>query len=114
MKKVLPKKTAGDFSWPEETLWSCGGVTGRNFPIQGVTTCNPMFESDWNVTWPGDLTLRDLGLNLSQNVRKRCLNRCAKNGGAERRRFCNICEKPEGASIPPARRRFRAPHPSAI
>ena len=38
------------------------------------------------------------------------MNSCAKNGGAERRRFYAICEKPEvgGGSVqtPPARRRL--------
>ena len=40
------------------------------------------------VTWPGDLTLSDLGLKISQHVRRRCMNACAKNlsgwGGAPR------------------------------
>ena len=35
-----------------------------------------------NLAWPGDLTLSDLGLKFSQHVRKICMNRFAKNGGA--------------------------------
>ena len=30
-----------------------------------------------HLAWPGDLTLSDLGLKISQYVRKRCMNRCA-------------------------------------
>ena len=30
-----------------------------------------------HLTWPGDLTLRDLGLKFSRHVRKRCMIRCA-------------------------------------
>ena len=40
--------------------------------------------------------MSDLGPKFSQSVRKRCMNSCAKNGSAERRRFSAICEKPEG------------------
>ena len=52
--------------------------------------------------------MSDLGLKFSQSVRKRCMNSCAKNGGAPRRRFSAIGEKPEGGggvqTPPPARR----------
>ena len=51
---------------------------------------------DW--TWPGDMTLCDLGLIFQQYVRKRCMNRCAEIGGAERRRFFRYLQKPEGWS----------------
>ena len=47
-----------------------------------------------DVTWW--LTLSDLGPKFSQSVREICMNICAKNGGAQRRRFPAICEKPEG------------------
>ena len=56
--------------------------------------------------------MSDLGLKFSQSVRKRCMNSCAKNGGAPRRRFPAICEKPEGGGVfkhppGPARNRNR-------
>ena len=61
-----------------------------------------------HLTWPGDLTLRDLSLKFSQHVRKRCMIRCVKNGAAARRRFWTIWKKPEGGSQqpPPAGRRL--------
>ena len=37
------------------------------------------------MTWPGDLTLSDLGLNFSEHVRKKCMK---KNGKA-------VCQKPK-------------------
>ena len=45
-------------------------------------------------------------LIFRRNMRKRCENRYAKFGGAARRRFPAICEKPEGGrkTAPPARR----------
>ena len=51
------------------------------------------------------LTMSDLGPKFSQSVRKRCMNSCAKNGGAPRRRFPAIGEKPEGGGVqtPPPR-----------
>ena len=64
-----------------------------------------------HLTWPGDLTLRDLGLKFLQHVRKRCMIRCAKNDGAARRRFWTIWKKPEGGRFsttpPPAGRRLK-------
>ena len=38
-----------------------------------------------HLTWPGDLTLRDLGLKFSQHVRKRCMIRCAGQSGKNRK-----------------------------
>ena len=43
--KSLPKKkkTAGDILGPD--FGDRGGITGRNFTMQGVnSTCNPMFD----------------------------------------------------------------------
>ena len=59
-----------------------------------------------HVTRPGDLTWPDMVLKFLHNVRKGCRNRCAKNGGAARRRFSAISKKPEEGclSTPPARR----------
>ena len=45
------------------------------------------FSEVGHLTWPGDLTLIDLGLKFSEHVQKICTNRCAKNGGVECRRF---------------------------
>ena len=46
------------------------------------------------VTWPWELWVWNLHM-----CKKRCMNRCAKNGGAE---FWDICEKPQGrCSLPP-------------
>ena len=78
----------------------------RSFGV-GMTNIQSFLR--WgHLTWPGDLTLSDLGLKFSQSVRKRCMNSYAKNGGAPRRRFPAICEKPEGGGCsntpPPARR----------
>ena len=44
-----------------------------------------------HLTWPGDLTLRDLDLKFSQHMQKRCMNRYTKNGGA-----LDIRVKPDG------------------
>ena len=56
----------------------------------------------WGVVTWRDLTLGDLGLKFPQHMRTRCMIRCAKNGGAVRRRFLAIWKKTEGLS--------RAPH----
>ena len=77
----------------------------RSFGV--ATTSIQFFFLRWgHLTWPGDLTLGDLGPEFLQNVRKRCMNSCAKNGGAPRRRFPAIGEKPEWgcSNTPPARR----------
>ena len=53
--KSYCRKTAGDLLWPEMTLATLRGVTGRNIPIQGVkSTCNPMFESVSNGFLPNE------------------------------------------------------------
>ena len=60
----------------------------------GVALTNIKTFMGWGrLTWHGDLTLRDLGLKFSQYVRKRCMIRCAKNGGAARRCFLTIWKK---------------------
>ena len=47
----------------------------------------------------------DLGLKFSQHVQKRCMKRCAKNGGAPCCFLLIFCEKPEGGvQTPPAGR----------
>ena len=52
--------------------------------------------------------MSDLGLKFSQSVRKRCMNTCAKNGVAPRRRFLAISEKPEGGvQTPPGPARVK-------
>ena len=57
-----------------------------------------------HLTWPGDLTLRDLGMKFSQHMRKRCIIRYVKNGDARRRCLMVIWKKGGGLS--------RAPPPS--
>ena len=48
------------------------------------------------LTWPGDLTWYDLGTTFLHKMRKRWMNSFEKFGGAARRRFPTICEKPMG------------------
>ena len=66
-----------------------------------------------HLTWPVDLTLRDLGLKFSQPMRKKCMIRCAKNSGAARRRFLAIWKKRRGAlkSPPPIRAKVNKHRP---
>ena len=57
LSTVIAEKTAGDLSWPEMTLATWRGVTGRNIQTQAVrSTCIPMFEScataAGRATWP--------------------------------------------------------------
>ena len=48
-KVFFCRKTTGDLSWPEITLATLAGFTGRNIPNKGVkSTCNSMFESVYN------------------------------------------------------------------
>ena len=58
--------------------WKFGGDRAFGVAMTSIQT----FLRWGHLTWPGDLTLRDMGLKFSQLVRKRCLNRHAKNGGA--------------------------------
>ena len=62
-------------------------------------SCGASWDFFWtwdHLTWPGDVTLNDLGLNFLNNVWKGCVKRYAKNGGFARRRFYAIGEKPDG------------------
>ena len=61
-----------------------------------------------HLTWPRDLTWYDLGPKFLHNMRKGWLNSYAKFGGAARRHFSAICEKPMGGGhicAPPGRAR---------
>ena len=49
-----------------------------------------------HLTWPGDLTWDDLGPKFLHKMRKGWMNSYAKFGGAARRHFSAICEKPMG------------------
>ena len=52
---------------------------------------------------PGDLTLRGMGLKLSQYVRETCINRCGEDGFALRCRFffTQYLRKTQDTSNPP-------------
>ena len=52
-------------------------------------------------SWPGDLTLGHIDLIFSGNVYKRCPTSYVKFGGAVRRCFFSICEKPQRSYITP-------------
>ena len=55
-----------------------------------------------HLTWPGDLTWYDLGPKFLHRMRKGWMNSYAKFGGAARRHFSAICEKPMGGTyVPP-------------
>ena len=65
----------------------------RSFDV--AMTCIQTFLMWDHLTWPGDLTLSDLGLKFSRCVRKRCLNRL----------FLRFLRQSWGCPItPPARR----------
>ena len=70
------------------------------WPLRSLKVRNPFL----NLTWPGDLTFGDLELKFWHKVCNSILSRYWKNGGAARRRFFAIREKPEG-------RAFFAPPP---
>ena len=55
-----------------------------------------LFQRLGDLSWPGDLIFDDLALNFLQSMRNRFMIRCAKNGGAVRRYFLDIGEKPVG------------------
>ena len=56
-----------------------------------------------HLTWPGNLTIYDLGSKFLHKMRKGRMNRYAKFGGAARRHFSGICETPMGVHMcPPA------------
>ena len=57
--------------------------------------CDVEYFRRWGYfAWPGDLTSHDLRFKLAHNMWKICTDRCAKFGGAVRRRFPAISEKP--------------------
>ena len=62
------------------------------WPLRSLKVRNPFLT----LTWPGDLTFGDLGLKLLHKVSNSIARRYWKNGGAARRCFFAIREKPEG------------------
>ena len=86
-------------------LWNTEGLKPIGYlvwPLRSLKVRNPFLT----LTWPGDLTFGDLGLKFWHKVCNSILSRYWKNGGAARRRFSAIREKPEG-------RAFFAPPPSS-
>ena len=79
------------------TLWNAEGLKPIGYlvwPLRSLKVRNPFLT----LTWPGDLTFGDLGLKFSHKVWNSIVSRYWKNGGAARRRFSAIREKPEGPS----------------
>ena len=62
------------------------------WPLRSLKVRNPFLI----LTWLGDLTFGDLGLKFLHKVSYSIVSRYWKNGGAARRRFSAIREKPEG------------------
>ena len=87
------------------TLWNTEGLKPIGYlvwPLRGLKVRNPFLT----LTWPGDLTFGDLGLKFLHKVSNSIVSRYWKNGGAARRRFSAIREKPEGWAFfapPPVR-----------
>ena len=88
------------------TLWNAEGLKPIGYlvwPLRSLKVRNPFLT----LTWPGDLTFSDLGLKFLHKVSNSIVSRYWKNGGAARRRFSAIREKPEGwaffAPPPPVR-----------
>ena len=84
------------------TLWNAEGLKPIGYlvwPLRSLKVRNPFLT----LTWPGDLTFGDLGLTFLHKVSNSIVSRYWKNGGAARRRFPAIREKPEGwaFSAPP-------------
>ena len=68
--KSYCRKTDGGLSWPEMTLATWLGVTGRNIRIQGVKyTCKPMIESVSNGFHP-----KEAPFNLLPDIMERSQN----------------------------------------
>ena len=87
------------------TLWNAEGLKPIGYlvwPLRSLKVRNPFLT----LTWPGDLTFGDLGLKFLHKVSNSIVSRYWKNGGAARRRFSAIREKPEGWA-------FFAPPPSS-
>ena len=79
-------------------LWNAEGLKLIGYlvwPLRSLKVRNPFL----NLTWPGDLIFGDLGFKFSHKVSKSIVSRYWKNGGAARRRFPAIREKPEGRGI---------------
>ena len=87
------------------TLWNAEGLKPIGYlvwPLGSLKVRNPFLT----LTWPGDLTFGDLELKFLHKVSNSIVSRYWKNGGAARRRFSAIREKPEGWA-------FFAPPPSS-
>ena len=89
-------------------LWNTEGLKPIGYlvwPLRSLKVRNPFL----NLTWPGDLTFGDLGLTFWHKVCNSILSRYWKNGGAARRRFLAIREKPEGRPFfcPPSSARIK-------
>ena len=68
--------------------------------IHSVATAQPQSQKPiLTLTWPSDLTFGDLGLKFLHKVSNSIVSRYWKNGGAARRRFSVIREKPGGEGI---------------
>ena len=87
------------------TLWNAEGLKPIGYlvwPLRSLKVRNPSL----NLSWPGDLTFGDLGLKFLHKMWNSIVSRYCKNGGAARRRFFAIREKPEGRAFfasPPVR-----------
>ena len=87
------------------TLWNAEGLKPIGYlvwPLRSLKVRNPFLT----LTWPGDLTFGDLGLKVLHKVSNSIVSRYWENGGAARRRFSAIREKPEGWAFfapPPVR-----------
>ena len=80
------------------TLWNAEGLKPIGYlvwPLRSLKVRNPFLT----LTWPGDLTFGDLGLKFWHKVCNSILSKYWKNGGAARRRFPAIREKPEGRAF---------------
>ena len=115
--KIMPFKGIWNFShwlimgrswnWPDlrsqiskiPNIHFVGGVTLTNFWEFHINHFIVVALA-WVQTFPEvglfDLTLDDLGLIFAHNVRNRCQIRCAKFGGAARRRFSLTRKKLKG------------------
>ena len=80
------------------------GFQGNRSVGVALTNIQTFFMRWGHLTWPGDLTLRDLCLKFS-HVRKIYMIRCAKNGGTARCRFLTIWKNGGGSQHPPSRAR---------
>ena len=80
------------------TLWNAESLKPIGYlvwPLRSLKVRNPFLT----LTWPGYLTFGDLGLKFLHKVWNSILSRYWRNGGAARRRFSAIREKPEGRTF---------------